>query len=240
MADLPAPDLEALESLAPSTAAARQKRQRLVEATAAVVARKGYAGTSMKDIAQEAGIAQGLIHYYFDSKDDLVMAVVKEACDQMLTETREAFARAEGGPLERVWPALETARDRTKERPEMWRLFVELLPLSFNNPGLRTQFQELYAKLIQGTVEMVEEVNRQVPTPLPVEPEYFARVISAAIDGIALQALVEPGLSVDDMYTALGFILISTVAGSFAAAGQPVPAVSDLPHLLGADPAEGN
>jgi AcrR family transcriptional regulator len=233
-------ELDSLRALAPSTPAAKEKRQRVVEAAAKVMAREGYAATSMKDIAQEAGIAQGLIHYYFDSKDDLVMAVVKDACDQMLAETRAAFAAAPGGPLERVWPALESARDRTKNRPEMWRVFVELLPLSLTNPHLRVQFQELYAKIIQGTVEIVEEVNRQIPTALPVDAGYFARVIAAAVDGIALQTLVDPALDVDAMYTALGFVLISTVAGSFAAAGQPVPGVEDLPQLLGADPAAGN
>ncbi|MFN2466156.1 MAG: TetR/AcrR family transcriptional regulator [Candidatus Dormibacteria bacterium] len=226
-------DLEAIEVLAPSTPAAREKRRQVIEAAAAVMARQGYAATSMKDVAQEAGIAQGLIHYYFASKDDLVMAVVKDSCDAMLAETVAAFEQASGGPLERVWPALESARERTKHRPEMWRIFVELYPLSLNNPALRAQFKELYDKITQTTLGMVEEINRQIPTPLPVDPQYFARVITAAIDGIALQAMADPALSVDDLYTAFGFILIATVSGSFAVAGLPVPGIEDLGPLLG-------
>ena len=223
-----------------SSPAAQDKVQRIIEAAASVMGREGYAGTSMKDIAQEAGIAQGLIHYYFASKDELVMAVLKQACSQMLAETRAAFERAEGGPLQRVWPSLEGARERTRERPEMWRVFFELLPLSFNNPGLRAQFQEVYAEIIRGTVGMIEEVNRQVPTPLPVEPEYFARVITAAIDGLAVQVLVEPTLDIDALYVALGFVLLSTIAGSFAVAGLPVPTIEDLGPLLGQAPVQNS
>src|ERR1700694_5440384 len=101
-----------------SSTAAQDKVQLIIEAAARAMRREGYAGASMKDIAQEAGIAQGLIHYYFNSKDELVMAVLKQACAQMLAETRAAFERAEGGPLQRVWPSLEGARDRTRDRPE--------------------------------------------------------------------------------------------------------------------------
>jgi AcrR family transcriptional regulator len=213
--------------------AAPDKVQRIIEAAASAMRREGYAGTSMKDIAQEAGIAQGLIHYYFRSKDDLVMAVLKQACNEMLSETQEAFRKAEGGPLERVWPTLEAARERTRHRPEMWRLFFELLPLSFNNPGLRAQFEDVYDKIITGTLEMIQEVNAQIPTPLPVEAEHFARVITATIDGIAVQALCQPDLDIEALYTAFGFVLISTVASSFAVAGQPIPGVEALPGLLG-------
>ena len=209
------------------------KVQRIIEAAASVMRREGYAGTSMKDIAQEAGIAQGLIHYYFKSKDELVMAVLKQACDEMLAETLEAFRRAEGGPLERVWPTLEAARERTQHRPEMWRLFFELLPLSFNNPRLREHFEDVYRKITDGTVEMIREVNDHLPTPLPVDAEHFARVITATIDGIAVQALCQPDLDIEGLYTAFGFVLVSTIAASFAAAGQPVPGVADLPGLLG-------
>ena len=209
------------------------KVQRIIEAAASVMRREGYAGTSMKDVAHEAGIAQGLIHYYFHSKDELVMAVLKQACGDMLAESQDAFRRAQGGPLERVWPTLEAARDRTRDRPEMWRLFFELLPLSFNNPGLRAEFQAVYDKIIAGTVEMIEEVNHQVPTALPVDPAHFARVITATIDGIAVQALCQPDLDIDALYTAFGFVLVSTIAGSFAVAGQPVPNVEELTALLG-------
>ncbi|GAC1333170.1 MAG: TetR/AcrR family transcriptional regulator [Candidatus Dormibacteria bacterium] len=208
------------------------KVQRIVEAAASVMRREGYAGTSMKDIAREAGIAQGLIHYYFSSKDDLVMAVLRQACAEMLAETQAAFQSSTGGPLERITPTLAAARERSQHRPEMWRLFFELLPLSFNNPRLRAQFQEVYAKIVAGTLEMIEEVNRQVPVPLPVNAEYFARVITATIDGLAVQVLVEPGLDVEGLYTAFAFVLLSTVAGSFAVAGQPVPTLSELANLL--------
>ncbi len=46
----------------PPSAAAQERIRHIIQASAAVLARDGYSGTSMKDIAREAGVAQGLIH----------------------------------------------------------------------------------------------------------------------------------------------------------------------------------
>src|SRR5215468_1196514 len=60
-----------------------ETRERIVEAAERVLARDGYAATSVKDIAAEAGVAPGLVHYYFKTKDELVVAAVTHACESL-------------------------------------------------------------------------------------------------------------------------------------------------------------
>ena len=55
-------------------------RDRILEAAFSVLSRQGYENTSIKDIAEEAGVAQGLIHYHFKSKEQLVLSVLAEVC----------------------------------------------------------------------------------------------------------------------------------------------------------------
>src|SRR5258708_11148946 len=128
----------AAASVAPSPAAQEGIRH-IIDASAAVLARDGYAGTSMKDIAREAGVAQGLIHYYFGSKEDLVLAVVRQACAEMLEETRRSFSEAQGQPLTRAWAGLQAAERRSPERPRLFRLLIGMVPPSHNNPSLGHQ-----------------------------------------------------------------------------------------------------
>ncbi|MBO9361228.1 MAG: TetR/AcrR family transcriptional regulator [Thermoflexus sp.] len=52
-------------------------RQRIIEAAFRVLLRKGFRGTSNREIAQEAGISPGLIYWYFRNKEDLFQAVVE-------------------------------------------------------------------------------------------------------------------------------------------------------------------
>lgn len=56
---------------------ARDTRARLIETALDLFSRQGVDNTSIKDIAREAGVAQGLLYHYFASKDDLLWGVLK-------------------------------------------------------------------------------------------------------------------------------------------------------------------
>jgi len=58
-------------------AQAEERRRQILETTLAVFAAKGFDGTSIKDIAQAAGISQGLMYHYFAGKEDLLRATVE-------------------------------------------------------------------------------------------------------------------------------------------------------------------
>jgi AcrR family transcriptional regulator len=55
---------------------AEQRRIQLIDAALALFAEKGYDRTSIKDLAEAVGVAQGLVYHYFDSKEDLLLAVI--------------------------------------------------------------------------------------------------------------------------------------------------------------------
>ncbi|MGG1217247.1 TetR/AcrR family transcriptional regulator [Priestia endophytica] len=55
-----------------------EKRDLLIEAGLRVFSRKGFSGSTIKDIAQEAGVTSGLIYHYFDNKEDLLWGIIEE------------------------------------------------------------------------------------------------------------------------------------------------------------------
>jgi AcrR family transcriptional regulator len=224
---------QALAIQGPSPAA-QERIRHIIEAATTVMARQGYVNTSMKDIAREAGIAQGLIHYYFGAKEDLVLAVLREACGEMLEESRRSFREATGDPLSRCWAALQAAQRRSTERPELFRLMLEMVPLSINNQALQAQLQELYGNLCDETTEMVEELAELLPAPLPIPARDFAGMIVAAIDGFALRAMVDPEADTSSLYRALGFVLLSVGSASYAKADLEMPPIDQIMELLGA------
>ena len=70
------------------------RRAELASAAAAVFAERGVANTAISDIVKAAGVAQGTFYLYFDSKDDVVLAVV----DQIATEMVAAIEAAVSAP----------------------------------------------------------------------------------------------------------------------------------------------
>ena len=68
------------------------RRAELVSAASRVFAERGVANTAVSDIVKSAGIAQGTFYLYFDSKNDIVLAVVREMTDDMLASIESAVS----------------------------------------------------------------------------------------------------------------------------------------------------
>lgn len=65
---------------------------KILNAAREVFTRKGFAATRMQEIADQAGINKGLLHYYFRNKNKLFHAVFDEAFDQFILRINEVFA----------------------------------------------------------------------------------------------------------------------------------------------------
>src|ERR1700716_3801017 len=104
------------------------RRGQIVRAATAVLARQGYAATSLKDVAREAGVAPGLLHYYFESKQELLLDVVIRMEREMIHDWQGAIADIED-PLERIVAALDHAAERCSKQPEFFRLLFDLYNL---------------------------------------------------------------------------------------------------------------
>jgi TetR/AcrR family transcriptional regulator, cholesterol catabolism regulator len=84
-------------------------RQRILDAAAHVLSRKGYAGTRLADVASAAEVAAPAIYYYFASRDDLVEEVMWSGIARLREHVRRILAALPpaAGPLERIDAAVE-------------------------------------------------------------------------------------------------------------------------------------
>jgi AcrR family transcriptional regulator len=188
----------------------------------------------MKDIAKEAGVTSGLLHYYFETKEELLAAVVRGFCDRLRSDTARAFEEAAGAnPLMKAYAAVRAAEERVAAHPEHQRLLLDMVSQSLTDRRTAEQLSELYRGLIATTSEIVEELNTEVPTPLPIPIDDFATVIVAAMDGLAIQRLINPARDQEGLSRALAFLLLCSLAASYAEAGQPVPPVSQMLEAFG-------
>jgi TetR/AcrR family fatty acid metabolism transcriptional regulator len=77
------------------------RRAELASAAAACFAERGVANTTVSDIVKAAGVAQGTFYLYFDTKDDVVLAVVDQIGAQMVTEIEAAVGAAGATALDK-------------------------------------------------------------------------------------------------------------------------------------------
>lgn len=79
---------------------AEERREQILDAALHIFSEKGFAGTSIREIAREVGVTEGLLYHYFESKEQLLHACWKERSWQAHLE--RILAGAEGKPLSDV------------------------------------------------------------------------------------------------------------------------------------------
>lgn len=83
-------------------------RTRLIEATAALMREEGYAAATSRRVAERAGVRSALVYYYFDTMDDLFVAVLRAGADAALDRMRQALHADD--PLQALWEINSDAR----------------------------------------------------------------------------------------------------------------------------------
>ena len=117
---------------------ARETRARLIDAALTLFARSGVDGTSIKDIAREAGVAQGLLYHYFAGKDDLLWGVLES--DTFLPHLQEVCIGSEGRPAGEVLTEVALRFDAfLAQRQSMMRLILGELQ---SNPRIQLLWEE--------------------------------------------------------------------------------------------------
>ena len=102
---------------------AEQRRVQLLDITLDLFAQKGVENTTIKDIASKAGVAQGLVYHYFESKDALLIAVIERYGP--VSPIREFIAGAYGRPASEVLPQLAYALYALgREREKLLRIVL--------------------------------------------------------------------------------------------------------------------
>jgi AcrR family transcriptional regulator len=178
-------------------------RERLIAAGYKVLSEKGYEATTVKEVAHVAGVSPGLFHYYFASKDELLVAVLHEAGTRYGEMMRNLRASVPTGDFPEVALAAEQAR--VKQEPEWYRLRYELFALGLRNPTFLPVLGELFAHIRQ----MFTLALQNVTGGDAAQTQALAAVVSACFDGLALQQLAQPDTDLTGAYALLLNIILN-------------------------------
>src|SRR5436309_11318265 len=86
--------MEAATSIDPPRELPGEKASLIVEAMRSSVAARGIAGSTFDHVAREAGVSRGLLHYYFGTKERLLVEVVRRECHVRIERLEDAVGEA--------------------------------------------------------------------------------------------------------------------------------------------------
>lgn len=182
-----------------------QKRKQILDAAYQVMAEKGYESSSIKDIAAAAGLsAPGLVHYYFKSKAEILQELLMQLSAQYTADMQQLQKDVPSDQLGKA--SLQEPLNRIEEQPEWYKLRYELFALGLRNRELAPQVNELLENARKGVSHVLTRVLKEAN---PQEADHIASILIACFDGLALQKMLNPDLSIEKTYETLEKMILS-------------------------------
>jgi AcrR family transcriptional regulator len=165
-----------------SVAAPAPTRQRLLDATAELLAEGGYAAATVNALTARAGVAAGTLYRHFGSKEELFAELFQTLSGREVEAMREAGS-GDGPALERLESAIDAFARRALAQPRVaWALLAE--PVDALVDAERLEYRRRYRDLVAGLLAEAAAAGE-------IEPGDFS-ILAAAIVGGVGEALVGP------------------------------------------------
>jgi AcrR family transcriptional regulator len=172
-----------------------ETRAGILAAAYSVLSQRGIEQTTIKEVARLAGVAPGLVHYYFASKDLLLQEVLQEAgqryvaiIEQMLTLPPRKLAKE----------IFQEPQTRLAEEPEWYRFRYELLAIGLHNEAVTPSARMMLEKGRECIASMIQRI-----TGHGAGGEELSAILMSCFDGLAIQKIIDPSFDIDRAFKTL-------------------------------------
>ena len=166
------------------------RAQRIVDAMRASVAMRGVAGSTFDHVARDAGVSRGLLHYYFGTKERLLVEVVRRDCDVRMAALDAALAQAQTAD-DFIAVLVASLEDVVRNEPGFVTLLFELFVLSRRHEDVAAEFTELLSRPRKQVAALLRAKEADGVLHLSAEPDAVVDVLFSLADGIWLRMLAE-------------------------------------------------
>lgn len=205
--------------------------QRILRAASRVFGRSGYDGASMGEVAREAGVSKGLLHYHFASKEDLLLEAQRATFRELHRRFTERADQGEGG-LDAALEALDAMWRSVRELRGGAPFIVETLALASHEGPVQRRVSTFYSESTQLLEDAIRAVFADELDQLAVTPDRMAVLIRVLLEGLTVELAqartAEDAARVDQAYQDFRALF-----QRFVLSGQAMPAPD--PALFGAD-----
>ncbi|MHB8572078.1 MAG: TetR/AcrR family transcriptional regulator [Candidatus Dormibacteria bacterium] len=168
---------------------AGERREEILTAAFRCLARSGLSDVTMQQIADQAGVSKGMLHYYFENKDNLIAELLEVQCRLFVDHLRAALA-VETEPRQRISRGLDEVWSMGMAQRDYFIVFFEMLAHGARHPAVGQRVSRLYREYRQ----LVEDEVGRLELPPGRSPAALAAVVVAGIEGVVLQAIADPRL----------------------------------------------
>lgn len=167
------------------------KAQRIIDAMRTSVAQRGAAGSTFEHVAREAGVSRGLLHYYFGTKERLLVEVVRRDAELRVARLDELLGVAQ--TVDDVLDGLVASlTDMIDNDPGFFLLLYELFSAGRRNREIQREVGQLFERTRSHVAAVLRAKESEGVISLRFDAEAVVSYLFALADGLALQVLSDP------------------------------------------------
>lgn len=177
---------------------AAQTRARILDSARAVLADQGLERFTTRRVAERAGVSHGMVHYHFDDKRDLMLALAVQARRDWV-EPLEELVDGPGTAMQRMRAVIAwTAEPATREAANVhMSLFIAALRDELVRGRLAAEYERWRAPFVRLFEQLGAELGRDL------DAQRVGDAFASAADGLVQQQCFDPGLDTGPILTAL-------------------------------------
>lgn len=168
----------------------RPTAEAILAAACRAIVRRGVDATRIADIAQEAGTSTGTVHYYFETKDDVLLAALEWANERPYSRMDEVLGR-EADDLTRLATMLELTIPYPGPAREEWVFFLELWGRILHRPELLPAGESLDSRWRGYFFDVVRSGSAHGTFRPVAPPDEVADRLVALVDGLGRKAVLD-------------------------------------------------
>lgn len=165
-----------------------ERREQILAATREVVAEKGFRAMRVSDVALRSGASTGTVHYYFETKRDLMHAAF-EWNFHASQARRNPLVNSAEDPRDRLRAFLSSYLPVDEVVIESWHMWIELWTAALHDPVLRELNETVYAEWRRTVADIIREGQGE-GFFVEGDPTLLANGLVSMVDGLALQVLL--------------------------------------------------
>ena len=167
------------------------KVQRIVDAMRTCIASRGIAGATFEHVSSEAGVSRGLLHYYFGTKERLLIEVLRGDAEVRIGALDEPLEAAQSAD-EVLNVFVAGAEEILQSDPGFYVLVYELFSAGRQNPEIQAELAQVYDGSRRHVAEILRRKEEEGVLSLRFDAETCVTFMFGAADGVALQRLTDP------------------------------------------------
>jgi len=167
-----------------------ERRVQIVEALHKCLIVKSFNETSIKDIAAEAGVNHGVLHYYFSSKEEILLTYIDYIIDLYKEQYAQWLAERDGrisADRQFIIDIFTFMRERITLNKNLSKVFIEIWEIGSYNKKVRAKLQKAYGEWIQNVSEII---GKKISNKKTID--IMSRALVAYFEGMALFSIIMP------------------------------------------------